>query len=181
MPTCPKISSPRPPTFTEWPVGPCAMPCGPVRCARPGRRHKNPVRDSRPADRPVRHAAPGTPRSGSAVPLGGPPDLRPTRLRQDRRLSMARVKTSACRSRRFFNDTATTEIYTPSNTLSLHDALPICAVVTYRLVVTSLGGLRGLFNENTQFIKHTCTSPAGDGPSENIFTCCHCSNCAVCK
>jgi hypothetical protein len=25
----------------------------------------------------------------------------------------------------FFNDTATTEIYTPSNTLSLHDALPI--------------------------------------------------------
>jgi hypothetical protein len=26
----------------------------------------------------------------------------------------------------FFNDTATTEIYTPSNTLSLHDALPIC-------------------------------------------------------
>jgi hypothetical protein len=25
----------------------------------------------------------------------------------------------------FFNDTATTEIYTQSNTLSLHDALPI--------------------------------------------------------
>src|SRR5213082_3375480 len=27
----------------------------------------------------------------------------------------------------FFNDTATTEIYTVSDTLSLHDALPICA------------------------------------------------------
>src|SRR5881398_4173523 len=27
----------------------------------------------------------------------------------------------------FFNDTATTEIYTLSDTLSLHDALPICA------------------------------------------------------
>src|SRR6187200_3785186 len=26
----------------------------------------------------------------------------------------------------FFNDTATTEIYTVSDTLSLHDALPIC-------------------------------------------------------
>src|SRR5213080_5591630 len=26
----------------------------------------------------------------------------------------------------FFNDTATTEIYTPLYTLSLHDALPIC-------------------------------------------------------
>src|SRR5881628_794222 len=26
----------------------------------------------------------------------------------------------------FFNDTATTEIYTSVNTLSLHDALPIC-------------------------------------------------------
>src|SRR5216110_4105055 len=26
----------------------------------------------------------------------------------------------------FFNDTATTEIYTSSHTLSLHDALPIC-------------------------------------------------------
>src|SRR6187399_3732265 len=26
----------------------------------------------------------------------------------------------------FFNDTATTEIYTTANTLSLHDALPIC-------------------------------------------------------
>ena len=28
----------------------------------------------------------------------------------------------------FFNDTATTEIYTTHNTLSLHDALPISAV-----------------------------------------------------
>ena len=30
----------------------------------------------------------------------------------------------------FFNDTATTEIYTNLNTLSLHDALPICLVET---------------------------------------------------
>src|SRR5213079_3769433 len=28
----------------------------------------------------------------------------------------------------FFNDTATTEIYTTTDTLSLHDALPICQV-----------------------------------------------------
>src|SRR3546814_1242899 len=28
----------------------------------------------------------------------------------------------------FFNDTATTEIYTYGHTLSLHDALPICGV-----------------------------------------------------
>src|SRR6056300_1398416 len=28
----------------------------------------------------------------------------------------------------FFNDTATTEIYTNLNTLSLHDALPICHI-----------------------------------------------------
>src|SRR5216117_2397409 len=30
----------------------------------------------------------------------------------------------------FFNDTATTEIYTRKDTLSLHDALPICGLVT---------------------------------------------------
>src|SRR3546814_1082506 len=29
----------------------------------------------------------------------------------------------------FFNDTATTEIYTYGHTLSLHDALPICSAV----------------------------------------------------
>src|SRR3546814_14792778 len=29
----------------------------------------------------------------------------------------------------FFNDTATTEIYTYRHTLSLHDALPICALI----------------------------------------------------
>src|SRR5213079_2271564 len=31
----------------------------------------------------------------------------------------------------FFNDTATTEIYTTTDTLSLHDALPICARLRY--------------------------------------------------
>ena len=30
----------------------------------------------------------------------------------------------------FFNDTATTEIYTGEDTLSLHDALPICKIHT---------------------------------------------------
>src|SRR6266850_8392433 len=39
----------------------------------------------------------------------------------------------------FFNDTATTEIYT----LSLHDALPICS--TSRRVVTTASGVRGCF------------------------------------
>ena len=34
----------------------------------------------------------------------------------------------------FFNDTATTEIYT----LSLHDALPICLVDTFRLAIIAL-------------------------------------------
>src|SRR6056300_496464 len=33
----------------------------------------------------------------------------------------------------FFNDTATTEIYTNLNTLSLHDALPICLRLRLRL------------------------------------------------
>src|SRR3546814_11763035 len=32
----------------------------------------------------------------------------------------------------FFNDTATTEIYTYCHTLSLHDALPICLVLVLR-------------------------------------------------
>src|SRR5881628_4276798 len=32
----------------------------------------------------------------------------------------------------FFNDTATTEIYTSVNTLSLHDALPSCAEAVQR-------------------------------------------------
>src|SRR5213596_1667830 len=32
----------------------------------------------------------------------------------------------------FFNDTATTEIYTRPYTLSLHDALPICTTATAR-------------------------------------------------
>src|SRR6187551_4125132 len=35
---------------------------------------------------------------------------------------MAQAQTQACF---FFNDTATTDIYTTHNTLSLHDALPI--------------------------------------------------------
>ena len=33
----------------------------------------------------------------------------------------------------FFNDTATTEIYTPGYTLSLHDALPIYPKIAMRL------------------------------------------------
>src|SRR6056300_711168 len=33
----------------------------------------------------------------------------------------------------FFNDTATTEIYTNLNTLSLHDALPICHIQKSRM------------------------------------------------
>src|SRR3546814_12601789 len=39
----------------------------------------------------------------------------------------------------FFNDTATTEIYTYGHTLSLHDALPICSTTT-----TSTRELRGV-------------------------------------
>src|SRR3546814_13001635 len=35
----------------------------------------------------------------------------------------------------FFNDTATTEIYTYLHTLSLHDALPICAVAAILVVI----------------------------------------------
>ena len=34
----------------------------------------------------------------------------------------------------FFNDTATTEIYTPLYTLSLHDALPIYFIVILRVL-----------------------------------------------
>src|SRR3546814_6296720 len=49
----------------------------------------------------------------------------------------------------FFNDTATTEIYTYLHTLSLHDALPICLVnsqqchvVAFRLVELGLFHVR---------------------------------------
>ena len=35
----------------------------------------------------------------------------------------------------FFNDTATTEIYTEENTLSLHDALPISGIMRYSLAL----------------------------------------------
>ena len=38
----------------------------------------------------------------------------------------------------FFNDTATTEIYTGEATLSLHDALPIYAIFSF---FTSMFGL----------------------------------------
>src|SRR6058998_4358447 len=38
----------------------------------------------------------------------------------------------------FFNDTATTEIYTVMNTLSLHDALPICTRLDERDLVAQL-------------------------------------------
>src|SRR6058998_1276703 len=40
----------------------------------------------------------------------------------------------------FFNDTATTEIYTVMNTLSLHDALPICssAMIFYWRIAASI-------------------------------------------
>src|SRR5210317_2119709 len=49
------------------------------------------------------------------------------------------VDPELCRRRRlvflffFFNDTATTEIYTLSYTLSLHDALPICHIQKSRM------------------------------------------------
>jgi hypothetical protein len=37
----------------------------------------------------------------------------------------------------FFNDTATTEIYTGNDTLSLHDALPICILICPKAVTVS--------------------------------------------
>src|SRR3546814_13018723 len=41
----------------------------------------------------------------------------------------------------FFHDTSTTEIYTYSHTLSLHDALPISSVLLLLLATTSLPAL----------------------------------------
>src|SRR5213079_3771533 len=38
----------------------------------------------------------------------------------------------------FFNDTATTEIYTTTDTLSLHDALPISAPRTFCFCLTAV-------------------------------------------
>src|SRR6187200_506946 len=53
----------------------------------------------------------------------------------------------------FFNDTATTEIYTVSDTLSLHDALPIyrapAVAVGHLLVVQGAQDLRGRSEEHT--------------------------------
>src|SRR5216117_658356 len=42
----------------------------------------------------------------------------------------------------FFNDTATTEIYTRKDTLSLHDALPIVGISAGGTTPYTLGGLR---------------------------------------
>ena len=44
----------------------------------------------------------------------------------------------------FFNDTATTEIYTQFDTLSLHDALPILKVSDINAHMTTKGGILGL-------------------------------------
>ena len=50
------------------------------------------------------------------------------------------------------NDTATTEIYTRPNTLSLHDALPISDGARYLFRVTAIGyGVR----EETQVVLQT--------------------------
>src|SRR5216117_3577514 len=45
----------------------------------------------------------------------------------------------------FFNDTATTEIYTRKDTLSLHDALPICATVAAWYPITPSTSLMDAF------------------------------------
>src|SRR3546814_17447106 len=47
----------------------------------------------------------------------------------------------------FFNDTAATEIYTYSHTLSLHDALPICFILTKSHVVHHAAKLEVTLND----------------------------------
>src|SRR5213079_1824498 len=44
----------------------------------------------------------------------------------------------------FFNDTATTEIYTTTDTLSLHDALPICEMILAETVESRRAALAKL-------------------------------------
>src|SRR3546814_14326866 len=50
----------------------------------------------------------------------------------------------------FFNDTATTEIYTYGHTLSLHDALPISAKEPRSHVVYELIGTEGVIRYNRE-------------------------------
>src|SRR3546814_5431106 len=46
----------------------------------------------------------------------------------------------------FFNDTATTEIYTYGHTLSLHDALPICTGGMVCAALTDIAGSSDVFS-----------------------------------
>src|SRR5216110_4073304 len=55
----------------------------------------------------------------------------------------------------FFNDTATTEIYTSSHTLSLHDALPIYGIVSADADVPHLHLARGAGEERRRSEEHT--------------------------
>src|SRR6184192_3179813 len=61
----------------------------------------------------------------------------------------------------FFNDTATTEIYTSIDTLSLHDALPICAAPSREPGEASLRleGRRALGEEPSLLVLHLPDQP----------------------
>src|SRR5213082_4118356 len=66
----------------------------------------------------------------------------------------------------FFNDTATTEIYTVSYTLSLHDALPICWLVEQQPALAMLdhGATDELRSE-----EHTSELQSPDTTSYAVF------------
>src|SRR5213082_4274830 len=55
----------------------------------------------------------------------------------------------------FFNDTATTEIYTVSDTLSLHDALPISATPSELRGWSCAGPRRSLAGSSRRSEEHT--------------------------
>src|SRR5215813_3576097 len=61
----------------------------------------------------------------------------------------------------FFNDTATTEIYT----LSLHDALPICCFTACLPCAISCSVSPTTTNDEVAYVKATCERPALARPS----------------
>src|SRR5213082_4310891 len=66
----------------------------------------------------------------------------------------------------FFNDTATTEIYTVSDTLSLHDALPISVVP---LDGEAVGPVRAQRHRHQRSEEHTSELQSPDTISYAVF------------
>src|SRR6187200_828944 len=69
----------------------------------------------------------------------------------------------------FFNDTATTEIYTVSDTLSLHDALPIWSAVVRASAIVRASPCGGAGISRSRSEEHTSELQSPDTISYAVF------------